>query len=180
MLPDRFHCALFPVYLANLQTLAYCHEQLLPPANEVWGKVIFSEACVKNSVHRGGEGGVPHQVPPPGRGRYTPPGTRQVHPPGPGRYPPGPGRYTPPGPGRYTPPGPGRYPPGPGRYPPGPGRYPPSPPEIRSTRGRYASYWNAILLHVLLSQVNNLTTKKKVIHIMCSAFGTMCMAILLR
>ena len=25
----------------------------LPPANEVWGKVIFSEACVKNSVHRG-------------------------------------------------------------------------------------------------------------------------------
>ena len=27
---------------------------LLPPANEVWGKVIFSQACVKNSVHRGG------------------------------------------------------------------------------------------------------------------------------
>ena len=27
----------------------------LPPANEFWGKVIFSEACVKNSVH--GEGG---------------------------------------------------------------------------------------------------------------------------
>ena len=26
---------------------------LLPPANEVWGKVIFSEACVKNFVHRG-------------------------------------------------------------------------------------------------------------------------------
>ena len=31
---------------------------LLPPANEVWGKVIFSEACVKNSIHRGG-GGIP-------------------------------------------------------------------------------------------------------------------------
>ena len=31
----------------------------LPPANEVWGKVIFSEACVKNSVHRGGGGLVP-------------------------------------------------------------------------------------------------------------------------
>ena len=34
----------------------YIHElvfQLLPPANEVWGKVIFSVACVKNSV-RGG------------------------------------------------------------------------------------------------------------------------------
>ena len=27
--------------------------KLLPPANEVWGKVIFSQACVKNSVHRG-------------------------------------------------------------------------------------------------------------------------------
>ena len=27
---------------------------LLLPANEVWDKVIFSEACVKNSVHRGG------------------------------------------------------------------------------------------------------------------------------
>ena len=27
---------------------------LLPPANEVWGKVIFSLACVKNSFHGGG------------------------------------------------------------------------------------------------------------------------------
>ena len=26
---------------------------LLPPENEVWGKVIFSQACVKNSVHMG-------------------------------------------------------------------------------------------------------------------------------
>ena len=25
---------------------------LLPPANEVWGKVMFSEACVSHSVHR--------------------------------------------------------------------------------------------------------------------------------
>ena len=35
----------------------YLHFQdtyvLLPPASEVWGKVIFSEACVKNSVHKG-------------------------------------------------------------------------------------------------------------------------------
>ena len=29
---------------------------LLLPTNEVWGKVIFSEACVKNSVHSGGGG----------------------------------------------------------------------------------------------------------------------------
>ena len=28
--------------------------RLLPPANEVFGKVIFSGACVKNSVHGGG------------------------------------------------------------------------------------------------------------------------------
>ena len=29
-------------------------DRLLPPANEVWGKVIFSEVRVKNSIHRGG------------------------------------------------------------------------------------------------------------------------------
>ena len=109
---------------------------------------VFTPVC--DSVNRGG--GVPDQTPPLR--------TRQV-PPGPGRYPPRAGR---------TPPGPGRYPPGPGRYPPRPGRYPPRtrqeplplppapsprdqiPPPgtadsgIRSTFGRYASYWNAFLL----------------------------------
>ena len=30
----------------------------LPSANEVWGKVIFSEACVKNSVHGRGWAGL--------------------------------------------------------------------------------------------------------------------------
>ena len=30
---------------------------LLPPVNEFWGKVIFSEACVRNSVHTAGRGG---------------------------------------------------------------------------------------------------------------------------
>ena len=56
-----------------------------------WGKVIFSVACVKNSVHRGSTwaGTPPRQVHPPWPstpplGRYTPLG--QVHPPG---------RYTP-------------------------------------------------------------------------------------
>ena len=29
-------------------------ERFLPPANEIWGKVIFSEASVSDSVHRGG------------------------------------------------------------------------------------------------------------------------------
>ena len=38
---------------------------LLPPANEVWGKVTFSEACVKNSVHKGWGSG-PKGVPGPG------------------------------------------------------------------------------------------------------------------
>ena len=64
---------------------------LLPPANEVWGKVKYSVSCVKNSVHTRG---VPGQVPP--LGRYTPhwAGTPTL------------GRYTPLGrypPGRYTP-----------------------------------------------------------------------------
>ena len=70
-------------------------KSFLPPANEVWGKVIFSVACVKNSVHSWGSiwAGTPS-------GRYTTPG--QVHPPAgtpPSRYTLGqvhpPGRYTP-------------------------------------------------------------------------------------
>ena len=117
---------------------------LLPPANEVWGKVIFSEACVKNSVHRGeylgrsspGPGTPPgqvplHQVPP---GRYTPPD--QVPP----------GRYTPLG--RYTPragtPGTRYLPPGTRSTPSGSSACW----EIRATSGRYSSYWNAFLLLV--------------------------------
>ena len=57
----------------------------LPPANEVWGKVIFSESCVKNSVHRGGVCLSACWDTPLGAG--TPPGSRQ-HPP-PGADPPG-------------------------------------------------------------------------------------------
>ena len=156
---------------------------LLPPANEVWGKVIFLHLFV--ILFTGG--GVPEtprdQVHPP-QTRYTPrdqvlPGTSQVHPPGPGTPPgisqvhsqdqvppqvPGTPRdqvqphgtrytpqdqvhppYTPPG-TRYTPPGPGTLPLD-QVYPP-PVRW-----EIRSTRGRYASYWNAILfsLYILIT-----------------------------
>ena len=78
----------------------------LPPENEVWGKVIFSEACVKNSVHGGGLpqcmlGYHPSRPGPPGAG--TPPD--QAPPPGRACW------------------------------------------EIRSMSGRYASYWNAILLN---------------------------------
>ena len=45
----------------------FCTKQLLPPANEVWGKVIFSEACVKNSVHGGGRAWPGARVLPGGR-----------------------------------------------------------------------------------------------------------------
>ena len=77
-----------------------------------WGKVIFSVACVKNSVHRGGTwAGTPrtgtsplHRYP---QGRYTPLGRYtpgQVHPPCTGT----PRAGTPPlagtPPGRYIPP----------------------------------------------------------------------------
>ena len=41
------------VSLIVLMSHAY-FEKFLPSANEVWAKVIFSVACVKNSVHRWG------------------------------------------------------------------------------------------------------------------------------
>ena len=49
--------------------------ELLPPANEVWGKVIFSVACVKNSVHRRGLTQCMLGYHPP---RTRPPGSRPV------------------------------------------------------------------------------------------------------
>ena len=93
--------------LSCLLRKKYCHDLpcffanfafLLPPANDVWGKVIFSEACVKNSVHRGGStwAGTSPQT------RYTPPWD-QAHPPGLGTSPRDQihprTRYTPLGPG---------------------------------------------------------------------------------
>ena len=51
-------------------------QHLLPPANEVWGKVIFSEACVKNSVHRGGVCLIACWDTPPPDQRQVPPGNR--------------------------------------------------------------------------------------------------------
>ena len=86
--------------------------KFLPPANEVWGKVIFLHQFV--ILFTGGS-----SCTPPGT-RYTPPPS-QVHPLGPGtppwdQVPPRPG--TPPR-TRYTPGT--RYPPGPGTPPLGPG-----------------------------------------------------------
>ena len=54
---------------------------LLSPANEVWGKVIFREVCVKNSVHRGGGSASVHAGIHPPSGPGTPP---EQTPPGPG------------------------------------------------------------------------------------------------
>ena len=122
---------------------------------EVWGKVIFLHLSVILFT-RGG--GVPGQEPSP-LGRYTPlagtsPG--QVHP---SRYTP-PGRYTPwagTPPSRYTP---CRYTPQqvhplagtpPKQVHPQAGTPPPPVHAgIRSTSGRYASYWNAFLWTVCI------------------------------
>ena len=98
----------------------------LPPANEVWDKVIFSVVCVKNSVQRGGS-----------TWAGTPP--RQVHPPGTGTLP---GRYTP---QAGTPPS---------RYTPWDRLAPPRSSacwEIQVTSRQFASYWNAFLLHISIS-----------------------------
>ena len=89
--PDR---KLHSGYVKNYQ-LSIIMITLFYRMQRSWGKVIFSEECVKNSVHRGDRshgtppgrhtpraGTPPGQVHPPGR--YTP---RQVHPPG--RYTPG-------------------------------------------------------------------------------------------
>ena len=94
-----------------------------------------------------------------------PPRTRQVHPPGPGRYTPQDQAGTPPRDQAGTPPDQAGTPPRTRQVqpPPGPGRYTPRtrqvhpprtrqvhpPPEIRSTHGGYASYWNAILFYLL-------------------------------
>ena len=120
--PDR---KLHSGYVKNYQ-LSIIMITLFYRMQRSWGKVIFSEECVKNSVHRGdrSHGTPPRQAHPPGRytpaGRYTPGQVhprRQVHPPG---------RYTP----RQVHP---------------PGRYTPW-----SMSGRYASYWNAFLFLFLL------------------------------
>ena len=95
--------------------------------NEVVAKVIFLHLSVIHSVHRGG---LPQCM------LGYPPRIRHHHPPSdttPDQTPPG----------SDTPPGPGRPP----RI-----RHHPPPPDqadssIRSTSGRYASYWNAFLLH---------------------------------
>ena len=63
--------ALGPVYNEKLNPEKLAHykwHSFLPPANKVWGKVIFSQACVKNSVHRGVPGPGGRAVPDPREG----------------------------------------------------------------------------------------------------------------
>ena len=135
---------------------------LLPPANEVWGKIIFLHLFV--ILFTGGEYlgryHPPSQSGTPPRDQVSP--RDQLHPPG-TRYTPQTRctpqtRFTPLGPG--TPPRPSTppdqvHPLGPGT-PSEPGtlpqtRYTPHHRacwEIQSMRGWYASYWNAILLSI--------------------------------
>ena len=51
---EHFHAAPSKLNEAPLPVLVSVIEILLPAANEVWGKVIFSHACVSHSVHWGG------------------------------------------------------------------------------------------------------------------------------
>ena len=126
-----------------------------------WAKVIFSQACVKNSVHGGGVSASVHAGIPPG-----------AHPPRPGTHP---QEQTPPGVDPQT-----RHPPRTRhlprtRHPPGsrpPGSRPPprgkADCSIRSMSGRYASYWNAFLLMFIFSvQISN---KQKEDLVMCHCF----------
>ena len=121
----------------------------LPAATKLWPRLYFYTClsfCPQGGVSRQGESPQTGRTPP---GRENPPGREtppdQADPPA-GRTPPGQGE---PHRTRQTPPA-GRKPPGQGE-PPGPGRTPPDQADsrIRSTSGRYASYWNAFLFTVL-------------------------------
>ena len=111
--------------------------------NEVVAKVMFLQVSVIHSVHRGVCLSACWDTTP--RTRQTPPRTRQTSP----------DQADPPRPGRPPSPDQADHPPGPGR-PPRTRQTPQTrqtpPPEadssIRSTSGRYASYWNAFLFIV--------------------------------
>ena len=132
----------------------------LPPANKVWGKVICLQACVCPQGRA-----LPDQVHPPQEETPPPAAGADTTPPGPGKLPPG--ADTPPK-TRYTPQD-QVHPPGPGT-PPGADTPPrPGTPlwdqvhracwEIRTTRGRYASYWNAILFVIAMQFLFTLLNK---------------------
>ena len=120
-------------YQAQLNSLIIQTWKIFTVRNSSCGKVMFSQTCVKNSVH--GEGGCL----PKGMLGYTHPPRADT-----------PSRQTPLGqtpPSRWTPP-----------LSRPPGRHPPAlwDARIRSTSGRYASYWNAFLFYILLHLLLNL------------------------
>ena len=157
-------CASFSIFTSRKRSLrrlgftrvyhSFCSQGGVPgvsPQDQVHPRGPGTPPC--DQVHPRGPGTLPwDQVHP----------QDQVHPPGPGT-PPRPG--TPPPGTRYTPLGPGTPPRT--RYTPRPGTPPrdhvhPPPLEaaysgIRSTIGRYASYWNAILLELFSHTIFKLT-----------------------
>ena len=128
----RYHCTQH--YLSQ-EDEKVCNYYYRPQRS--WAKVIFSQACVKNSVHRGRvsasvHAGM-HQPPPPQQTPYPPSRTRP--PPPRSRHPlweQTPTRSRPPQEADCS---------------------------IRSTSGRYASYWNAFLF----SFTNAMYTKNEII-----------------
>ena len=112
-----------------------------------WAKVIFSQACVKNSVHRGGGGCLPQCML-----GYTTTTTHPLEqsPPDKADTPPGPDPLPP---DRADPSRSGRPPTPLGPDPPPDQADTPPPREadcsIRSTSGRYASYWNVFLFYFI-------------------------------
>ena len=149
------NCCLFPIQTNKpAKTPGMQQKNAFPIVtgrNEVVAKVIFLHLSVIHSVHRGGMPQCMLGYPPP---EQTPPL---------GADPPG----ADPPPGADTPlsrPSKSRHP---------PGSRPPTPPReadcsIRSTSGRYASYWNAFLLRKGLLRnmsVNYLNNLKKSIRV---------------
>ena len=110
------------------------------PAN-LWVTIInLTKEIITHVCHSVHEGGSTKENPLPGRApprEQTPPQTRQTPP----------DQADPPSPPEQTPPRPGRHPPDQTDT---PSRTRQTPPEadssIRSTSGRYTSYWNAFLL----------------------------------
>ena len=110
------------------ETLVIRISIIITGRNEVVAKVMFLHVCV--ILFTGGSLG--RENPPLGRenppGRESPPRTRQTPP------------------DQADTPGPGKHPPDQADHPLGPGRLPlEADSRIRSTSGRYASYWNAFL-----------------------------------
>ena len=139
---------------SNFLHTSYRPQRSCGQGNVFTGVCLSTGGRVSASVHAG-------MADPPRPGTHHPPG---ADPPGPGR-PPGTGR---PPQNRQTPP------PTPSEQadPPGTSRHPPPHPReadssIRSTSGRYASYWNAFLFRNAKSSWRKITitnSKYKLIH----------------